>query len=334
MLEKTRSLQLILDLRCNSNCTLCGASWPFHPNLNTMQAVERLCHGIQIGLREVVFSGGEVTLRHDLIKLIQFARNIGYSSIIVLTNGRRLANSSYLEKLAQAGITSIGTSLHGHTAEVHEHITRAALSFEQTVEGIETVRRRLPALPLSVNCVLNEVNYRYTADIVRFLMSLDVRLVQLTYVVPVGKAKGIYFHSETPGISETLPFIRDSIDIFRSQYNELSNASVTLAFFPFCVLRDLVSFSGEASQSMSYFASESGEFVLADDEISRQDLKTKRTECALCRFDKQCDGIWQEYVAAKGWIEFTPVTEYGPEQIISSARIVQSQESQHSDPNI
>lgn len=307
MLEKTRSLQLILDLQCNSKCTICGASWPFQPHLSTAQAIERLKGGIQMGLREVVFSGGEVTLRRDLLELIQAARRIGYTSVVLLTNGRRLANSGYLDALAQAGVTAIGISLHGHTAEVHEQITQAPHSFEQAVEGIKAVRSRFQDIPLSVNCVLSGENYRYTADIVCFLVELDVRMVQLTYVVPVGRAKGIYFRPDTPRMSEVLPFVRNGVDSFLAAYHGVPGTSITLAFFPFCVLGDLWRFSGDFSHSMSYFVSEDGKLVLVDDEIARQNLKVKRRECELCRFNTLCDGVWREYIEAMGWIEFKPV---------------------------
>ena len=316
MLQRTRSLQLILDLRCNNNCTICGASWPLQPCLDTEQAIQRLQRGIQMDLREVVFSGGEVTLRHDLLELIQAARRLGYTSIVLLTNGRRLANPGYLEALARAGITCIGISLHGHTAEVHERITRSPRSFEQAVAGIKATRSILPEIPLSVNCVLNGDNYRYTVDIVRFLLTLDVRLVQLTYVVPVGRAKGIYFRLDTPSMSDTLPFVRNAVDIFLEDCHGIPGTSITLAFFPYCILRGLERFSGDIGQSMSYFASVNGELFLIDDEVARQNLKAKRSECTLCHFSKLCGGVWQEYVDAKGWTEFVPIVEYSPEQVI------------------
>jgi MoaA/NifB/PqqE/SkfB family radical SAM enzyme len=316
MLQRTRSLQLILDLRCNNNCTICGASWPLQPCLDTEQAIQRLQRGIHMDLREVVFSGGEVTLRHDLLELIQAARRLGYTSIVLLTNGRRLANPDYLEALARAGITCIGTSLHGHTAEVHERITRSPHSFEQAVAGIKATRSILPEIPLSVNCALNGDNYRYTVDIVRFLLTLDVRLVQLTYVVPVGRAKGIYFQLDTPSMSDTLPFVQNAVDIFLEACHGIPGASITLAFFPYCILRGLERFSGDIVQSMSYFASVNGELFLIDDEVARQNLKAKRLECTLCHFSKLCDGVWQEYVDAKDWTEFVPIVEYSPEQVI------------------
>lgn len=321
MLGRVRSLQLVLDLQCNNNCTICGASWPFQPHLNTVQAIDRLQRGIEMGLSEVVLSGGEVTLRRDLLTLIQTAREIGYTSVILLTNGRRLAHPAFLQSLLRAGITGIGSSLHGHTPEVHEQITQAPRSFWQAVEGIQAVRHYLPDLPLSVNYVLSMGNYRYTTEVVRLLVGLDVRMIQITYVVPVGRARGIFYQPDMPRMIDTLPFIRDGIDIFLNRYHETPNATIVLAFFPFCVLSGLESFSGDIAQPITYFASEVGNLVAIEEEIARQHLKTKRSECALCRFSAFCDGIWQEYVAARGWAEFTPITEYGPDQAMRASTL-------------
>jgi MoaA/NifB/PqqE/SkfB family radical SAM enzyme len=318
MFEKASSFQLILDLRCNCNCIICGASWPFRPNLSTKEAIDRLQLGIDIGLLEVVFSGGEATLRSDLLELIQIACKIGYTSVILLSNGRCLSDITYLDALAQAGVTGIGVSLHGHTVELHEQITQTPGSFEQTVEGITTLQYHLPGVPLSVNYVICGTNYRFTKDIISFLVQLKVRLIQVTYVVPVGRAIGIYYMPTMPSMSEALPYVRDGVSLFMKTYRKESNASISLAFFPYCILRDLVIFSGDISQSESYFATEIGEIIPVDTEISRQQMKIKRTKCIFCSFYSHCDGVWKEYIDAKGWAEFEPIVDYDPELIIRS----------------
>lgn len=48
---------------------------------------------------EVVFTGGEVTLRNDLPELVEYARNLGYQDIQIQTNGRRFAYKNYCKKL-------------------------------------------------------------------------------------------------------------------------------------------------------------------------------------------------------------------------------------------
>ncbi len=314
MITSPTALQLILDLKCNNNCTICGAEWPYRPSLDTTQAVSRLHSGIVLGIREVVLSGGEVTLRRDLVELVATAKQLGYETIVVLTNGR-LLKPNLTTALVESGVTSFGTTLYGHTSEIHEQITRTCGSFAQTVKGIKVIQR-YSHVPLSVNFVVSPTNFHYVSDAVDFLIGLDVRIIQLTYVVPVGKAKGIFYKRDMPSMSETLPFVRDAVDIFYSHYKDSFHRSISIAFYPFCVLRGLEAFSGTIYQSRAYFASENGDLVPVDVEIERHKLKIKRSECKLCTFDGLCDGVWQEYVNVKGWSEFVPITDCHPADVI------------------
>jgi len=288
--------------------------------LNTEQALDRLRRGIALGIKEVVFSGGEVTLRGDIVALVRAAKHLGYGTVVVLTNGRRLSNPSLTYALIDNGVTRFGLSLYGHTPQIHEQVTRIRGSFAQTLEGIATIQSYPHRqVPISVNCVISPTNFRYVADIVELLVQVDVRMVQLTYVVPVGRAKGIYYKPDMPSMSQTLQFVRKAIDRFLSHYEAIARSSISVAFYPFCVLRGLEPFSSAIGQTLTYFASEAGELVPITLEISRHQLKVKRNKCSLCNFSSLCDGVWQEYVKAKGWSEFVPITEYCPEDVIPAS---------------
>ncbi len=46
-------------------------------------------------------------------------------------------------------------------------------------------------------------------------------------------------------------------------------------------------------------------------ELSRADIdgayRSKRAECASCRYDAVCEGVWLNYTRRLGWEEFRPV---------------------------
>lgn len=60
----------------------------------------------EAGIPHVTFTGGEPTRRDDLIELIRHAEELGQLSGL-LTNGRRLAQATYLDSLAQTGLDHI-----------------------------------------------------------------------------------------------------------------------------------------------------------------------------------------------------------------------------------
>jgi cyclic pyranopterin phosphate synthase len=45
--------------------------------------------------------------------------------------------------------------------------------------------------------------------------------------------------------------------------------------------------------------------------VLRQDLdgarRDKRAECARCRYDEACEGVWSNYLKRHGWDELVPV---------------------------
>lgn len=60
----------------------------------------------QAGIPHVVFTGGEPTLRPDLIDLVAYAEQLGMVTGL-LTDGRRLTDTRYLHRLLQSGLDHI-----------------------------------------------------------------------------------------------------------------------------------------------------------------------------------------------------------------------------------
>lgn len=69
------------------------------------------------GLRQLTcisITGGEPTLRNDLIEIVKYVRTFGASQIVTHTNGHRMAREPALANaLVQAGVTGIGINLDG-----------------------------------------------------------------------------------------------------------------------------------------------------------------------------------------------------------------------------
>ncbi len=65
----------------------------------------------EAGIPHVTFTGGEPTLREDLVDLLNHAENLGMVTGL-LTDGQRLGESEYLDTLLQAGLDHILIVLH------------------------------------------------------------------------------------------------------------------------------------------------------------------------------------------------------------------------------
>lgn len=173
---------------CNQRCLFCldryaqtGGVVPFD------RLFRELARGRKRGCRRVVLSGGEPTVHPDFVKLVALARRLGYGHVQTVTNGRRMCYPEFLDSAVAAGLSEVTFSLHGHTPELHDELTRVPGSFVQAVSGL---RRALatPGLIVSVDVVINRLNLPVLREHLEFCAGLGVREFDLLALVPFGDA--------------------------------------------------------------------------------------------------------------------------------------------------
>jgi MoaA/NifB/PqqE/SkfB family radical SAM enzyme len=312
-------LFLRIGLACNNRCYMCAGTWVYQANLTTAQVLRKLQRGREYGLGEVVFSGGEPTVRNDIVDLVRTAKEVGYSSIVLQTNARRLAEGDLAERLTAAGVTRYCVSLHGHNSETNDSITRVRGSFAQTLSGIRNIQHSsAESARIVVHCVILPSNFRYLLALVRLLLSLNIPMVKLSYVVPVGRASGIYRqHSQdVPSMTRTLPFLFPAVDEFLSYAQHRSRATVSIGYYPFCLVHGYERYLDDIVAPPTFLITDEGDFLPATTEIEKRKLKAKGPNCCRCTFDSVCSGLWREYPEAYGWEEFLPITDFRPEDIM------------------
>ena len=170
---------------CNQKCLHCyAAGQPMGESreLTTAQwkeALERLRHA---NIPQVTFTGGEPTLRADLVELVEAAQ---WFVTRLNTNGR-LLTPELCRRLYEASLDSVQVTLYSADAAVHNTLVGAP-GFDDTVQG---VRNAVAAgLMTSVNTPLCSMNEDYAAT-VRFINGLGVRYVTCSGLIPSGGAEG------------------------------------------------------------------------------------------------------------------------------------------------
>lgn len=106
-------LRLSLTESCNFKCTYClpngykAKSCSSDLNLNE---ISNLLSAFKIlGFTKVRFTGGEPTLRKDIVDIVSLAKSFGFKTLALTTNGYRLLQ--LLEPLKKAGLDQINISL-------------------------------------------------------------------------------------------------------------------------------------------------------------------------------------------------------------------------------
>lgn len=178
---------VLVALFCNNACPFCpqlaartrGDAAAFDPASAAEQVRIAALSGDVVAL-----VGGEPTLRPDLFDLVSLARHHGARSVVVQTNGRRLAYAAYARGLAAAGAAAVDVSLHGSTAAMHDFHTQTAQSFAQTATAIGVARAA--GLVVGVTAVLTRSNYRHAPEIARLAAARGARALQLSPAVALG----------------------------------------------------------------------------------------------------------------------------------------------------
>src|SRR2546423_4981049 len=94
-------LSLAVGGPCNSPCGYCTNWMGRDPAPSTDMLLEGISQAHALGVTQVLFSGGEPTLRPDLIDIMQAVKDRGMD-VLLITNGIRL-DAEYVERLRLAG---------------------------------------------------------------------------------------------------------------------------------------------------------------------------------------------------------------------------------------
>lgn len=292
-------LDLKVGYACSNDCLFCVvADKRERGEKDTREIKRELKESFWEGKREVVLTGGEVTIREDIFEIVEFAKKTGYKDIQIQSNGRRFSDIGFCKKMVLSGMTTFSPAIHGPNASVHDGLTRSKGSWRQTMLGIYNVCK-LGIMTLT-NTVITKQNYRHLPSIAELLVKLGVVQFQFAFVHIQGNARK-YYKKIVPRVSDTAPFISRGIEA-----GQAAGRRVMVEAVPFCHLK------GHESCASEFFippaqCKEINKTVENFDIVRKYEAKIKFPSCAVCKWDRQCEGPWIEYPELFGSEEFKPV---------------------------
>ena len=141
----------------------------------------------EVGVPHVCFTGGEPTLRQDLVELVRAAEELGMVTGL-LTDGRRLREPEFLQTLLLAGLDHLQITLVSHRPETHDRVLGRAGSWEQTDAGL---RNAIAGdVYVVVHVVIGPANAESMAETVAYLAGLGVPAVALSSPLRAASEEG------------------------------------------------------------------------------------------------------------------------------------------------
>jgi cyclic pyranopterin phosphate synthase len=175
-------LRLSLTDRCNFRCSYCaplGAEQREDP-LTRPEVARLVSIFARLGVRRVRLTGGEPTLRRDLVEIVgDVGATPGIEEIALTTNGQSLAELA--APLRAAGVTRVNVSLDTLDPEKLKAISGRAASLERIVAGVRAARTAGFASVKLNAVVARATNEAELGDLVRFgwRAGATVRFIEL-----------------------------------------------------------------------------------------------------------------------------------------------------------
>jgi hypothetical protein len=255
-----------------------------------------------VDLGEVQFTRHEPTLSRHLVTWIQWARDLGYQTVSLITNGRRLGKDNFAKRLVEAGLNKVEISLHGHQAGLQDRITQRKGSYTETVAGIESIVRirRDQDLAFKLHSTVVALNVDFLPEMVEHFLAWEPDSYGLNAVFLTGGAV-----RNRDQVAVPYPKMVES---FRQCILTGVHRPVTLSEVPHCQMHGLVpeEYIGFREDFHHVRVDVDGR-VAFHEALSSPRGFMYRKECQQCVLLSVCDGVPEAYIELYGWKGFDPI---------------------------
>ncbi|MGW1767719.1 StsB family radical SAM/SPASM domain sactipeptide maturase [Streptomyces sp. NPDC002073] len=171
---------------CNLRCPYCYASSEkaLPGELTTAESLDLVDQIADMGVQQLIFTGGEPMLRKDLFHIVRHARERGLA-VNMITNGTVIRRPETAREIAEL-FNLVTVSVDGGTAEMHER-TRGKGTFARTAQGLKLLNEA-GVVPV-INHVVTPDNVDLLDRLAEFAGGLDIRQVRLMNHSDLGRAE-------------------------------------------------------------------------------------------------------------------------------------------------
>ncbi len=241
----------------------------------------------ELKYNSIVFSGGEPTLKDYLPKIIAYAKSKG-AHVRLQTNGLKLSDMDYTQKLIDAGLDEVVISIHSHIPEINDEITQVKGSFIQSISAIKHLNTH--KIPLTLAYVITTKNN----DIINFLKyvksNFDVKFIM--FFVPWAISRGWENKSYVPILSEIESNLLEGFNFAEDNQMRFNTRGL-----PICYMGKFWKHSSESD----LLCNNKRPLMINDYDNDRprhsfEESNAKAECCEYCSKKDMCGGVWNTYL--------------------------------------
>lgn len=282
---KYRQCIITVGHPCNQHCVFCNLKHKDRLHeLSFEEVCSRLKRSKQEGFNVIEFTGGEPTLRKDILKIFKYAKETGFEKVFISTNGRLFSYKEFTKKAIENGLTGAFISVHG-LKETHNSLTSCE-SFEQIVEGIKNLKDEID-FQIQINCVLVKQNLDELEKFVEFFKAMGIWNFLFIYVNPTNFSRE-EFEDLVPNLDETSRVIIRVI-------TDNKDCKISTQNIPFCFMGG---YENHINLNML-----NKDTILIDEEFGEKGLnerakglRSKGRICKICKYNSRCVGVFNKYM--------------------------------------
>lgn len=174
-------MDLSLTYNCNNNCPHCYLGMNQSKDLSTNEWKFILNKLWKIGIPQVVFTGGECTLREDLPELVYHSKKFITG---IITNGTNITDRLAM-KLRASELDWIQITLNSHKEKTHDLMQGRKGAYKETIQGIKNCINS--NLQVSLNMTITQKNKNDVKGVIDLASKLGVTLVSSNALINSGR---------------------------------------------------------------------------------------------------------------------------------------------------
>jgi 12,18-didecarboxysiroheme deacetylase len=202
--------------KCNLKCVHCYAQSEdrdYAGEMSTEEAKVMIDDLASWGAPVLLFSGGEPTLRKDLVELMQYAKDKGMR-IVISTNGTQITPEK-AEQYAKVGLSYVGVSLDGGR-ETHDKFRGFPGSFDKAIEGIRNAKAA--GMKVGLRMTINKRNWQDIPELFDIMEKEDIPRACFYHLVYAGR--GSELMKEDLDHTETRAAVRLIMDRTKAMFDK------------------------------------------------------------------------------------------------------------------